>query len=102
MTHDKIMKNHPGALQGKFSNKKVVWMLEIQNDTNGHGALRLYISKIFLKVTLHFSCSKHDWSKLCTVNDMWAPFLEGSDDLIGVEPYFKIKTERTAEQILVP
>ena len=100
MTHDKVMKNHPGTLQGKFNNKKVVRMLEIQNDTNGHGALRLYILKIFQKVMLHFSCS--NWSKLCTVNDMWGPFLESSDDLIGVEPYFKIKTERTAEQILVP
>ena len=39
--------NHPGRLQGKFSFKKVVRMIEVQHDTDGHGALRLYISKIF-------------------------------------------------------
>ena len=29
-------------------------MLEIQNDTDGHRALRLYISKIFQRVVFYF------------------------------------------------
>ena len=59
MIQDRIMKNHPGRLQGKFSFKKVVRMIEVQHDTDGHGALRLYISKIFRRMLRYFSCSKH-------------------------------------------
>ena len=59
MTHDRIMKNHPGRLQGKFSFKKVVRIIEVQHDTDGHGALRLYISKIFRRMLLYFSVMPH-------------------------------------------
>ena len=84
-------KNHPGRLQGKFSYKKVIRMLEVQHDTDGHGALRLYISKIFRRMLLYFSCSKHGWIELRTVNNIWHPFRESPDNLTGPKPYSERK-----------
>ena len=66
-------------------------MLEIQYDTDGHGALRLYVSKIFQRVMLYFSCSKQDWNKLSTVNNVEGLFLESPYHLTGTKSYFKIK-----------
>ena len=66
-------------------------MLKIQYDTDGHGALRLYVSKIFQRVMLYFSCSKLDWNKLSTVNNLWGLFLESPYHLTGTKPYFKIQ-----------
>ena len=67
-------------------------MLEIQNDTDGHRALRLYISKIFQRVMFYFfSCSKRNWIKMRTVNNIWSPFLESLDNLTAPKSYFKIK-----------
>ena len=91
MIHDSIMKNHPGRLQGKFSYKKVIRMLEVQHDTDGHEALRLYISKIFRRMLLYFSCSKHGWSELRTVNNIWHPFRDSPDNLTGPKPYSERK-----------
>lgn len=70
MTHDEIATNHQGGLQDKFSSEKAARMYETHSETDGYGALRLYISKLNPKCDALFQAHNRDWSELHTSKNM--------------------------------